>query len=114
MEQINKIKERVMWRVHFIYKTKKILNSPLFPLVFLMASAGALSISVSIQHVIENTPKNFDFARQYQFWFSAVSNTELAVKATLLVALFLLVVEIRNIIASLHVFKHSRQTLSVS
>ncbi|MFA6078005.1 MAG: hypothetical protein WC724_03235 [Candidatus Paceibacterota bacterium] len=114
MEQINKIKEKVMWRVHFIYKTRRILNSPLFPLVFLVVSAGALSVLVSIQHVIENTPKNFDFVRQYQFWFSAVSNTELAVKATLLVALFLLVVEVRNILGSLQVFKHSRQTLSVS
>lgn len=115
MEQIsNKIKERVMWRVHFIYKVRKILNSPFFPLAFLMVSAGALSVLVSIQNVFANVPKDFDFTRQYQFWFSALMNTEVTVLATLFVAMFLLVVEIRNIFISLNVFKHSQQRLSVS
>jgi len=114
MEQINKIKERVMWRVHFIYRARKILNSPLFPLAFLIVSVGALSVLVSLQHVFANVPKDFDFARQYQFWFSALTNTEVTVKATLFVAMFLLVIEVRNIFVSLNVFKHSQQRLSIS
>jgi hypothetical protein len=114
MEQLNKIKERVMWRVRFIFRMRKTLNSPFFPLAFLAVTAFFLKILVSIENVLANAPKDMDFARQFQFWSSAITSTELTVQAILVVALFLLAVEVRNIMAFSNLFRHSPRHLSVS
>ena len=76
------LKKRIMLGVYIIFLVRKLRTPISIELLLLVISSGLLVSSISIQHVLENSPR--DVVGIYHFSLSAFINTDLIVKGAIL------------------------------
>ena len=85
------LKKRIMLGVYIIFLVRKLRTPVSIELFLLVISSGLLASSISIQHILANSPH--DVMGIYHFSLNAFINTDLIVKCTILaivcVAVFL-------------------------
>ena len=78
-----KLKQQIMGRIYAAYYVRRYGYSVLNGFIFVAASL-ALYISVSWKNVFANMPSLTNTSESYNFFTSAVMNTEMAVKLSLI------------------------------
>ncbi|MCI0533017.1 hypothetical protein L0Y49_02235 [bacterium] len=91
------LKKKIMHRIYTVYVIRKLLSVKALRLYGLILLAGIGLAKVSVKSVLANMPDMADMSALGTFYWTAIQNTEFAVKIAILYAFGVLLWLIRDI-----------------
>ena len=111
-KQLQLNKEKIMRRVYVTFWTRKLTSGIMSKLYAIVALVVGISINVSIPNILANMPKRLDTVAVYNFFSSAVTQTEFIVQVltagTLVFLAWVIIDSIKNVNNILTRVKHSQ------